>query len=95
MTKGKVFFDYDEPRAIPADPNVPLEDARIIRNVPFVDSPHDVEFEEKAKDVPYVPSETEWLELKAEIRRIAFSTGFAIGLGAAAFIFAIGALVTK
>jgi hypothetical protein len=95
MTKGKVFFDYDEPRVILADPNVPLEDARIIRNVPFVDSPRDGDDEEEVKDIPYIPSETEWLDLKAEIRRIAFSTGFAIGLAASAFIFAIGALVTK
>lgn len=93
MSKGNGFFDG----ATSASPGkTPVDQPEVIRGVPFVDSPREVEDEDNRRDgKPYVPTESEWRDLKSDVKFLSWSTGFAIGLAAVAFIFALGAFVTK
>ncbi len=89
MKRGKGFFDGE---FSVAEGKTPVE-PRTIKGVKFVDSPR--EEEAPLRDAPYIPSEQEWDEIKAEFRRHSFSIGLSIVLSAIVFIFAICALVTK
>lgn len=90
MSKGKGFFDgaFSAPEG-----KTPIE-PRVIKGVKFFDTPREEE-ERDPHDSPYIPSEKEWRALKREIRFQANVICFSIFIGAAAFIFAIRALVTK
>ena len=76
------------------DPPIRFDDnVRVIRKRGFFDTPRDDS--EIEKDVPYVPSETEWKDLLGSVRFLSFTCGFGIGLGALGLILAIVAFATK
>jgi hypothetical protein len=72
------------------------EGMRLIRNVQFYDTPRGDGAEDEDKhSSPYVPSEVEWVELKADITLARLVAAFSMFFGAVSLIVAIGALALK